>query len=276
MSKTKTIAVGALCALAATTTSATAASVLTSKQIADGTITNRDIHRGTISENRLAPAVRAKLNKIGQPGRDGTNGAAGAKGDTGQNGVNGTNGTNGVAGKDFNALPEDFSTSSYGVDSAGRSIPATMTAGGVKFGPYPEANEHSGSLVYTGFDGKLSDLKQLSYTTKHSTDDHAPSAPYLRVYLDNGSYLIFSPVTQPDVEIKENTFQTWNVTGGTVRVGDDFGNESDVSWETALETAGPDHKVTAIKVTAGYAGGKNLKAFVSDLSVNGKAFHFGS
>ena len=184
MSKTKIIAVGAICAFAATTTSATAASLLTSKQIADGTITNRDIHRGTISENRLDPALRAKLNQLAQAGKDGVSGAAGAKGDAGAAGNDGVNGAagakgdsgkggergaagakgdtgaagqDGVAGKDFNALPEDFSVTNFGLDAAERSIPLTMTAGAVSFGPYPDANKHSGSVVYHGYTGKLKD-----------------------------------------------------------------------------------------------------------------------
>jgi hypothetical protein len=35
-------------------------------------------------------------------------------------------------------------------------------------------------------------------------------------------------------------------------------------------------KITAIKVSAGFSGGVNLTAFLSDLTVNDKAFHFGS
>jgi hypothetical protein len=70
---------------------ATASSLITSAQIKDGAVMNRDIHRGTISENRLDRGVVAKLNKAGVTvaGKDGQNGANGENGAKGENGNDG-------------------------------------------------------------------------------------------------------------------------------------------------------------------------------------------
>ena len=68
---------------------ATASGLIDSAHIKDGSVMNRDIHRGTISENRLDAGVRAKLNKAGVTvaGKDGANGTDGAKGEKGDNAV---------------------------------------------------------------------------------------------------------------------------------------------------------------------------------------------
>jgi hypothetical protein len=79
----KTIALGAIVATVGIAGTAGAASLITSAQIKDGAVMNRDIHRGTISENRLDRGVVDK----GDAGENGRDGAQGAKGDTGSNGM---------------------------------------------------------------------------------------------------------------------------------------------------------------------------------------------
>ena len=83
----KTIAVGAIIATVGIAGTAGAASLVTSAQIKDGTVMNRDVHRGTISEDRLDGGVRAKLNKTGGVTISGANGANGKDGDHGRDGV---------------------------------------------------------------------------------------------------------------------------------------------------------------------------------------------
>lgn len=61
--------------------SATAGALITSGKIKDGTIQSRDIRKGAINLDRLAPSVRAALAKAGQ---------VGAKGDKGDTGLSGT------------------------------------------------------------------------------------------------------------------------------------------------------------------------------------------
>ena len=108
MKNMKTIAVAATAAIALTASTAGAASLITSSKIADGTIMNRDIHRGTISENRLDRGVITKLNRVAAPAANGVNGTAGTNGKDGQSvvgpkgatGATGPQGATGPAGKD--------------------------------------------------------------------------------------------------------------------------------------------------------------------------------
>jgi hypothetical protein len=85
-----------------------AAGLLTSSQIKDGTIRNHDIHKKTISLNRLTPGVQRLVSQHsaqnlqapaatkGDAGPAGPKGAAGAKGDTGPKGDRGETGAPGL------------------------------------------------------------------------------------------------------------------------------------------------------------------------------------
>ena len=105
-------------ALVVSAASATAATLITGKQIKDGTITSRDIKKGSISLNRLSGGVQKRVENspvspsptIGgstTPGNQtetGTPGTPGARpapmAPTAPNGTDGTNGTNGTNGRD--------------------------------------------------------------------------------------------------------------------------------------------------------------------------------
>jgi hypothetical protein len=104
----RTIAVCATVATVGIAGTAGAASLITSAQIKDGAVMNRDIHRGTISENRLDKGVVAKLNKAGTDGLNGRDGVTltskGDKGDPGNDGrvgntVQGAKGDKGEQGE---------------------------------------------------------------------------------------------------------------------------------------------------------------------------------
>ena len=91
----KTVAVCALVALGVGATSATAASLITSAQIKDGTIKIRD----------LSPALQAKIKLAGKPGAHGATGANGANGVDGHRMpasavTNGPHGRDGHDGRD--------------------------------------------------------------------------------------------------------------------------------------------------------------------------------
>ena len=85
-----------------------AAGLLTSGQIKDGTIRNHDIHKKTISLNRLTPGVqrliaqhsaqnlKAPASTAGPKGDPGPKGDTGAKGDTGPKGDKGDRGAPGL------------------------------------------------------------------------------------------------------------------------------------------------------------------------------------
>lgn len=75
------VILGAIAVVFCLTGSAAAGSLITSGKIKDGTIQGRDIKKGTIKSDRLAPSVRTLLATTGTPG---------AKGDKGDSGANGT------------------------------------------------------------------------------------------------------------------------------------------------------------------------------------------
>src|SRR4051794_14859154 len=68
---------------------AVAGSLITSKNIKDGTITTRDVAKGAITANRLSADVRAQMGRTVNGSVRGVNGADGAKGDTGASGPTG-------------------------------------------------------------------------------------------------------------------------------------------------------------------------------------------
>jgi hypothetical protein len=86
--------------------SAGAASLITGHQIKNGTITNRDVHKRTISMNRLTNGVQRILKSAGgqSTGVSGPVGPAGPKGDTGAGGPQGPKGDKGADGLDSDAV----------------------------------------------------------------------------------------------------------------------------------------------------------------------------
>ena len=101
----KTIAIAASAALAASATSATAASLITGKQIKDGSITLRDLSPRTRHE--LRPQIRAKSSAVTTTtAADGTpiivvsseKGDPGAVGPVGPQGIQGERGPQGIQG----------------------------------------------------------------------------------------------------------------------------------------------------------------------------------
>jgi hypothetical protein len=83
-----TVLISVVASLVITGGVATAGSLITSKQIKNGAIT----------EAKLSKKVKLKLNNVGANGRDGANGIAGASGVNGSNGLDGVNGQNGAKG----------------------------------------------------------------------------------------------------------------------------------------------------------------------------------
>jgi collagen triple helix repeat protein len=85
------------------TATATTVKIVTTKDIADGTIRNQDIHKDSVSLNRLSEGVQELIAGSSAdscvPGVAGKDGAQGPKGDTG---ATGPKGEQGPAGKDGN------------------------------------------------------------------------------------------------------------------------------------------------------------------------------
>ena len=84
------LVLGGIAVVLAMTGSAVAGSLITSAQIKNGTIQNKDIKKGTIALNRLTPGAQAAIKRAGQAGATGATGATGAAGATGAQGPQGT------------------------------------------------------------------------------------------------------------------------------------------------------------------------------------------
>jgi hypothetical protein len=150
---------------------------------------------------------------------------------------------------------------------------AQLTEQGIEFGPYvtPNGGGAGGSLCYAGLNGlTLGSVAHLSYTARYSTDDNTTvGVPYLRIFTESASPdhdVIFSPNTQQDPAVSENTFHHWVVTSGTVRYDDDPGNGADQPW-AAVQTAHASDIITDVCVTTGFSGGENLSAILRKLDV---------
>jgi hypothetical protein len=94
----KTILACAAVALIVGTTSATAATLITGKQIKNGTITAQDIKRGSLTQSRLAPGLRERIQGVGAQGGSALPGPAGAPGAQGGQGAPGAAGAKGDQG----------------------------------------------------------------------------------------------------------------------------------------------------------------------------------
>ena len=95
-------------ALVVSATTATAASLITGKDVKDKSLTGRDIKPGSVALNRLSKGTQRQIkagltSPLGgpnTPGNQGENGGQGPQGPPGANGANGANGADGAKGAD--------------------------------------------------------------------------------------------------------------------------------------------------------------------------------
>jgi hypothetical protein len=135
----KTILACAAVALIVGSTSATAATLITGKDIKDGTVTAQDIKRGSINSSRLTRGVREQLKRVGAQGGQGVSGPKGDKGDSGAAGGKGDKGDRGGDG-----AKGDRGDSGAPGEKGDRGV-----AGLESDGPYPGATD-LGSLPRQG------------------------------------------------------------------------------------------------------------------------------
>jgi hypothetical protein len=200
----------------------------------------------------------------------GNRGPRGATGAQGAQGPKGDTGPQGPPGPPLQHLSGDFS---------GTNASVATSLDGVQFGPYTDGGNWGGSVRYDGADGKtLSQITQLSYNVMYSAADTAPiGEAYLRIFLNNDSHdVIFDPTKCATVVPDKNVFHTFEVVGSdSVRYDDDSCTSGDQTWADVVAAHGSD-VISGIYVTTGFTGGTDLTALLRSLSVNGKAFTFGS
>jgi len=227
--------------------------------------------RTCIVGKRGLRGVRGAQGARGVAGVAGTDGTVGARGATGPQGVPGTDGTDGTS-PHLQRLDGDFT---------GTNATVATSLDGVQFGPYPDGGSWGGSVSYSGANGlTLADIGQLSYTINHSSgNDSAISAPYLRIWLEGDTHdVIFDPTQCATVVPPEDQFNTFEITTGDVRYDDDScdGVPPDQQDWDAVVAAHGDEVISAITVTAGFAGGAPLAAILRTFSINGVSTTFGS
>ncbi|HEY4279426.1 MAG TPA: collagen-like protein [Conexibacter sp.] len=101
--KRMAVAAAAACgvgALLVTGLPAQAAHLITGREIKNGSITRADVHRGTLTLDRLSKPTQQLILTGGARGATGARGPAGPKGNTGARGQQGARGAQGLAGAD--------------------------------------------------------------------------------------------------------------------------------------------------------------------------------
>ena len=254
----KTVGVCAVVALGVGATSATAGTLITSAKIKDRTIQTRD----------LSPSLQAKIKRAGKPGPKGATGANGANGENGRQGANGQQGANGHDGRDGrDGVRYDRVVGSCGDGKHGE---VAIAGGAARLG-VPEQMSWAQIRSYP-HDLKLSDLDHLSFRSNASD----PGVVYLKITTEGHGSVLFSPNTQPAGEQGVDAWATHNVLTGTVRLNDDAGEGSDVSWSKVLDLAG-NAQVKDVRVTAGCAnpvGDEGGLVQVDDLTINDEVIDF--
>lgn len=256
-----TVAAATAVALAAGGT-AVAASLITGKDVKNGSLTGKDVKNGSLKAKELTSGARRSLR--GQKGAKGDTGAAGAKGDKGDKGDPGASSETRIK-----SLP------SSGFEATNSTV--SVTNDGVKFGPYPDGGAAGGSVCYDGLNGRtLSDVSTLIYRASYTTDDdNTVGVPYLRIFLEDDAHdVIYSPNTQPIPATAEGVVQEWVVNEGTVRYDDDAGNNPDEDW-LDVKADHADEVISSVCITTGFSAGDNLEARLRSVDINGSRFVFG-
>jgi hypothetical protein len=273
------VILGIFAVVLACTGTAAAGSLITSGNIKDGTIRGRDIHKGTITSDRLSNDVRRELREAGTPGPKGDKGDPGAsapsvqgsapqKGDKGDKGDKGQDGLNPAT-----LVAKDG-------DAGWRFV------GGGGTSPYPQASFSGGELrLQGGFDGTtpsgaigiahaydnapLSSLKTLSYDFRIvKRPDGSVSAPTIHITVlkaatgtaSGFTNFVFEPYQQGTF----GTFQRYSVDtlvgkwwATRPTAGIDQGHPA--SW-TDVINKNPDATISAISVDNGGSSGNTTPA----------------
>ena len=259
------VILGVFAVVLACTGTAAATSLITSSQIKDGTIRGRDIHKGTITNDRLSAGVRRELKKAGTPGPKGDTGATGPAGPS----VQGSAPQPGPAGKDA-ANPATLVAKSgdagWTLTGGGTQLtgPTASLAGGelVLQGGFDRDTASGGIGISHAYDNlPLSSLKTLSYDFRVLTRPagNSVSAPTIHVSVlkantgtpSGFTNFVFEPYQQGDfgldqrysIDAMAGKWWATRPTGGI-----DQGHPA--SWADVL-AANPNATISAISVDNG-------------------------
>jgi hypothetical protein len=271
----KTILACVAVALIVGTTSATAATLITGKQIKNGSITGQDLKNGSVKGADLAQGIRSRLEQVGaQGGGVPIPGAAGAKGETGAKGDKGDKGPQGDPGP-------KRSSGNWGVINRNTIHSPTVE---LRSGPF-DAPVGDGSLnlaVADGtekaaygneidFAGDSLDLEEVGfhvYTTGENNDAGANNMPSIAFEIDpnlaagkpqnNYTSLVFMPAATASNAwsgyIDATTTGLWGLTGGAFNGTPCSINGSRCTFEAMmeyLEDGGSAATILSVGITKG-------------------------
>jgi hypothetical protein len=292
---------GGIAVVVATSGSAVAASLITSSQIKDGTIQNRDIRQGAIALNRLTPAAQAAIKRAGQPGKTGATGATGATGDQGPTGptVQGSPGS-GVAGPrgdkgDKGDAGPTLSAGNWGIvnrntigspDVSFRSGPATPPVGkgslNIVVGTSAEKAAFGNEVDFAG--APLASINTLAfsvYTTGENRDISHANLPSIGIEIDptgpSATAPNFTTLVSVPVDAPANQWSTQDVSGGQFFLTGGAGAASGCDQTTYCTLAQvkakyPDATLYSVQITKGRDN--SFQGAVDALRINNTVFDF--
>ncbi len=227
-------------ALVVGSTTATAASLISGKEIRNGSVTGKDLKNGSVKRADLSKGIRTRLAAVGaqggQPSAPGAVGAPGAKGDNGAKGDKGEKGDKGDAGP-------VRSSGNWGVINRNtegspaaflRSGPVTATSAplgkgslNLLVGSGTEKVSYGNEVDFAG--DAVGDLESVGYRvfqTGENSDKGDPNMPSITFEIDpnltatpsNYSSLVFVPAENSPANgwsdyIDATTTGKWGLTG---------------------------------------------------------------
>jgi hypothetical protein len=295
----RSIALVCATALVTSAASATAASLITGKDVQNGSLTGADIKQDSVQLNRLSKSTQTLIKRAStlpgstapsSQGERGQNGNQGPQGPGGQNGQNGQNGARGDKGDRGDGL-QFVTAPGNGWIVTNPSV--KFTNDGATFGPYGNSGA-GGSVKYTGLPAgtTLADFADITYTASYKHTGASPDngdAPYFRIFMDNDEngtfddYVTFTPSLQAggcngagggagaaQCDTSGRMIK-YDVTKGTVRYDDDPGATPEVPWSTLVNQHKND-KVMYILVTTGFSQSGTDSGILNSLSyeINGQ------
>jgi hypothetical protein len=259
---------------------ATAAKLITSSDIKDGTIKTADIKNGTIKHQDIKESTitRDRLEKkvrrlLDEQGAAGPAGPAGPKGDKGDNGAAGAPGHDALTV--VTAPGGGFSASPGGLTA--------FTPDGVVFGPFTNSASQFGGVRFEGADvvgQPLGDIAELTYSTGFNGTSNEP--PYLRILTDvNGDGFNFNDCCEPGLDDHELLFSpadqpapgSVGTAGRLIKYETTEGTwdydtplpPDDQPWDE-LVNAHADEPIFLIAITAGASAAGTTDAFLNSFS----------
>ena len=278
----KTILVGTVAVLALGGSTATAAKLITGKDVKNSSLTGADIRSGSVPLRDLSSATRQLIRQGGEQGPQGAPGARGAagpagpagpQGPKGDTGAKGDKGDKGDPGQDAEYAIEALVPSaggestdqnnewrSYNTGGAAGGPEPVIDAEGIKFGPFADGTDWSSVYTYALKGVPLSQVDQLAYSAKYTGGGGTGAAPYFVVVTDDGTHITFSPAANTalgGVAPIEGEWQRWVPTQGGVTVGAggiDGGNPTQTWDEYVASGSNGDKAIDYVQVQAGNAG----------------------